>query len=119
MMKPSADPLSAAPDSPIVGRIVSGRSSSDHSGPFFQVTLHVSDDLVANAEYSTFNCIWANMIGLAAMSRLKGRPLASCRDVGEKDLVPMLEGIPVTKRDLIPLCLAAIRDAHRQAESPA
>jgi NifU-like protein involved in Fe-S cluster formation len=88
-----------------------GRSGTEGQGPFYAVTLKVRGGRVEGMTFRTLACPWANRIGEGLARLAKDRTIAEAVRITEVDVDAEMGPVPRPKRVLVPMAVAALRDA--------
>lgn len=99
-------------------RTIAGSAGIDGQGPYFAVSLTLTDGVITGIRCRGMGCMWSDLTGLALASLLDRRTLPQAAAVDEPALRARLEGLP-PRRDMLPgHAIAALHMALRQAGDP-
>jgi len=95
---------------------VTGIGGNPHQGPHFVFHIRVVDGAAASVRFTSFSCMWSNLIGMTVSSLIEHRPLAVCASLSREEIIAKVGQVPRSKEELIGLACAALREAHQEAE---
>jgi NifU-like protein len=96
---------------PVVPPDLVGRSGHEGQGPFYEITLKLTDGTITGASFRTVGCPWSNGIGSALTKLAEGKTPPDAFRITEADVEKELGGVPRDKIHYLPLAIQALRNA--------
>jgi hypothetical protein len=78
-------------------------------GPYIYYNFIIVNGNISDISFETFDCLWANLIGLSIKSNYSGIPLSEVNNISKSKIMELLEGIPRVKQELLNSTLIAFK----------